>query len=118
MNDIKPVDNLCPKCEGFYVWEDDFHRCLCCGYVYNPQIIEKRLIRLHCTWGACVKPVVDETQVYCDKHNSAKPTTQALFRRSKQLRNSRPSYVENQIYLNRPIPVRPIKNESIEYEGS
>lgn len=119
MNDIKPIGGRCPKCQGTYDWTcEESHRCLNCGFVYNPRLNLPSLVRVHCTWGACLRPIADGSSIYCELHFNQARTRKAEIRRVKQLKKPNPkSTGDGQLRHNFPVSVRPIKNDSTEYEG-
>lgn len=67
-NDLKPVNQMCPKCGGHYVLGNEDHRCMNCGYRYNPPITHDYLERPHCCFGQCVTPIGDLKRIFCHKH--------------------------------------------------
>ena len=105
MNAIKPKENICPKCNGFYDWTVSTGHCLVCGYVWNPVAPPKGFKIPHCSFMQCVRPIDRWEQIFCHAH-SGKMVNEGTRNNQKRQRNYKGYQEEGAIRLNAPIMVK------------
>ena len=108
-NDIRPIENFCPKCSGFYLWTEGTGHCLCCGYMWNPQINRQLFTSPHCAFKCCLAPIPKYERIYCPKHEGEIVDAQAMRNIDRQKRYVRKvggMQDDGQIRLNAPIMVK------------